>query len=221
MIGENAMDIKNIKGLIFDLDGVLLSTDHFHYLAWKKLADRLGINFTEKDNERLRGVSRMESLEIILSLDPSVKLSDQEKVAVATEKNEHYREYLKTMTPADVSDEVRDTLAALRAKGYTLAVGSSSKNTRFILERTDMTDYFDAIADGNDIVNSKPDPEVFLKAAEFVGLEPSVCAVIEDAEAGLEAANAANMLAISYASAYGSELGDVQLKNFSDLAKIF
>ncbi|MBE6577993.1 MAG: beta-phosphoglucomutase [Ruminococcaceae bacterium] len=210
-----------MKGLIFDLDGVLLSTDHFHYLAWKKLADRLGIEFTEKDNERLRGVSRMESLEIILSLDPLVKLSEDEKVAVATEKNEHYREYLKTMTPTDVSDEVRETLASLRKKGYTLAVGSSSKNTRFILERTALTDCFDAIADGNDIKNSKPDPEVFLKAAEFVGLDASVCAVIEDAEAGLEAANAAKMVAIAYASAYGSKLGDVQLEKFSDLDRLF
>lgn len=215
------MNTKNIKGLIFDLDGVLLSTDHFHYLAWKKLSDRLGIDFTEKDNERLRGVSRMESLEIILSLKPSVVLDEEQKIAVATEKNEHYREYLKTMTPADVSDEVRATLAALRAKGYTLAVGSSSKNTRFILERTQLTDCFDAIADGNDITRSKPDPEVFLKAAEFVGLDPSVCAVIEDAEAGLEAANAAKMLAIAYASAYGSEKGDVQLKKFSNLEKLF
>ena len=221
MIGDLVMDTKNIKGLIFDLDGVLLSTDHFHYLAWKKLADRLGIVFTEKDNERLRGVSRMESLEIVLSLEPSVKLSEDEKMAVATEKNEQYREYLKTMTPDDVSAEVRDTLAALRKKGYALAVGSSSKNTRFILERTQLTDCFDAIADGNDITRSKPDPEVFLKAAELIELDASVCAVIEDAEAGLEAANAAKMLAIAYASAYGSKLGDVQLEKFSDLDRLF
>ena len=221
MIGEKKMNTKNIKGLIFDLDGVLLSTDHFHYLAWKKLADRLGIVFTEKDNERLRGVSRMESLEIVLSLEPSVKLGEDEKMAVATEKNEQYREYLKTMTPDDVSAEVRQTLADLRRKGYLLAVGSSSKNTRFILERTQLTDCFDAIADGNDITRSKPDPEVFLKAAELIGLDASVCAVIEDAEAGLEAANAAKMLAIAYASAYGSKLGDVQLEKFSDLEKLF
>ena len=116
--------MNNIKGIIFDLDGVLLSTDHFHFLAWKKLADRMGISFTEKDNERLRGVSRMESLEIVLSLstDPSLNLSDEEKVALATEKNEQYREYLKKLTPADVTDEVRKTLAALREKGYKLAV---------------------------------------------------------------------------------------------------
>lgn len=214
--------MNSIKGLIFDLDGVLLSTDRFHFLAWKKLADRMGINFTEKDNERLRGVSRMESLEIVLSLsaDP-VSLSDEEKLALATEKNEVYREYLKKLTPADVSDEVRETLAALRAKGYPLAVGSSSKNTRFILAQTELTDAFDAIADGNDIKNSKPDPEVFLKAAELIGIAPADCAVIEDAEAGLEAANRGGMLSIAYASAIDCPLGKVKLHKFSDLTKLF
>ena len=214
--------MNSIKGLIFDLDGVLLSTDRFHFLAWKKLADRMGINFTEKDNERLRGVSRMESLEIVLSLsaDP-LSLSDEEKLALATEKNEVYREYLKKLTPADVSDEVRETLAALRAKGYPLAVGSSSKNTRFILAQTELTDAFDAIADGNDIKNSKPDPEVFLKAAELIGIAPADCAVIEDAEAGLEAANRGGMLSIAYASAIDCPLGKVKLHNFSDLTKLF
>ena len=217
------MVMNNIKGLIFDLDGVLLSTDRFHFLAWKMLADRMGINFTEKDNERLRGVSRMESLEIVLSLsdDPALSLSDEEKLALATEKNEVYREYLKKLTPADVSDEVRETLAVLRAKGYRLAVGSSSKNTRFILSQTDLTDAFDAIADGNDIKNSKPDPEVFLKAAELIGIAPADCAVIEDAEAGLEAANRGGMISIAYASAIDCPLGKVKLHNFSDLTKMF
>lgn len=214
--------MNNIKGLIFDLDGVLLSTDRFHFLAWKKLADRMGINFTEKDNERLRGVSRMESLEIVLSLSAApLSLSDEEKLALATEKNEVYREYLKKLTPADVSDEVRETLAALRAKGYPLAVGSSSKNTRFILAQTELTDAFDAIADGNDIKNSKPDPEVFLKAAELIGIAPAECAVVEDAEAGLEAANRGGMLSIAYASAIDCPLGKVKLHNFSDLTKLF
>ena len=215
--------MKNITGLIFDLDGVLLSTDCFHFLAWKKLADRMGINFTEKDNERLRGVSRMESLEIVLSLstDPTLSLSEEEKLALATEKNEVYREYLKKLTPADVSNEVRETLAALRAKGYRLAVGSSSKNTRFILAQTNLTDAFDAIADGNDIKNSKPDPEVFLKAAELIGTAPVDCAVIEDAEAGLEAANRGGMLSIAYASALDCPLGKVKLPQFSDLTKMF
>ena len=214
--------MNNIKGLIFDLDGVLLSTDRFHFLAWKKLADRMGISFTEKDNERLRGVSRMESLEIVLSLSAvPVSLSDEEKLALATEKNEVYREYLKKLTPVDVSDEVREALSALRTKGYRLAVGSSSKNTRFILSQTDLTDAFDAIADGNDIKNSKPDPEVFLKAADLIGIAPADCAVIEDAEAGLEAANRGGMLSIAYASAIDCPLGKVKLHKFSDLTKMF
>ena len=213
---------NQIKGLIFDLDGVLLSTDRFHYLAWKKLADRMGIRFTEKDNERLRGVSRMESLEIVLSLsEKPLALSEEEKLAIATEKNEQYREYLKTMTPADVSAEVRSTLATLRERGYLLAVGSSSKNTRFILSQTALTDAFDAIADGHDIKNSKPDPEVFLKAASLIGCAPVECAVIEDAEAGLEAANRGGMLSIAYASALECPLGRVKLHCFSDLLKMF
>ena len=213
--------MSNIKGIIFDLDGVLISTDKFHYLAWKQLADKLGIPFSEKDNEQLRGVSRMESLELVLKNDPSVKLTEEEKIAAATEKNDCYREYLKTMTPDDVSAEVRETLVALHNKGYKLSVGSSSKNARFILFQTDLTRYFDAIADGNDIKNSKPDPEVFLTAARFLGLEPEVCAVVEDAEAGLEAAVAAGMLPVAYASAYGSKLGKVQLAKFADLSKEF
>jgi len=214
--------MSNIKGIIFDLDGVLLSTDRFHFLAWKKLADRMGITFTEKDNERLRGVSRMESLEIVLSLsEKPLTLSEEEKIALATEKNDCYREYLKTLTPADVADEVRETLAELRKKGYPLAVGSSSKNTRFILSQTELTDAFDAIADGNDIKNSKPDPEVFLKAAALIGTAPENCAVIEDAEAGLEAANRGGMLSVAYASAVDCPLGKVKLHKFSDLVNMF
>ena len=214
--------MNNIKGLIFDLDGVLLSTDKFHFLAWKKLADRMNINFTKEDNERLRGVSRMESLEIILSLsDAPINLTEEEKIALATEKNDCYREYLKTLTPEIITEEVRDTLKNLRQKGYKLAVGSSSKNTRFILEKTNLTDAFDEIADGNDIVNSKPDPEVFLKAASLIDIAPENCAVIEDAEAGLEAATRGNMLPIAYASAIDCPLGKIKLYKFSQLNEIF
>lgn len=215
------MNTKEIKGLIFDLDGVLISTDRFHYLAWKKLADRLEIPFQEKDNERLRGVSRMESLEIVLSQKPCLQLTQEEKEALAREKNDCYREYLKELTPEEVSEEVRDTLRELRAKGYLLAVGSSSKNAKFILKQTRLTEAFDAIADGNDIQKSKPDPEVFRKAAQFLGLEPEACAVVEDAEAGLEAADRAGMLPIAYASAYGSSKAKLQLESFGNLLKIW
>ena len=210
-----------IKGLIFDLDGVLLSTDHYHYLAWKKLSDELGIPFTEKDNEKLRGVSRMDSFEIVLSNKPSLQLTEEEKLTYADQKNADYREYLKQMTPADVSDEVRSTLGELRRRGYRLAVGSSSKNARFILERTELTAAFDAIADGTDIKKSKPDPEVFQKAAEFLGLAPADCAVVEDAEAGLEAAVGGGMLPIAIASAKGSALAKHSLESFAELLELF
>lgn len=212
---------SQIKGIIFDLDGVVLSTDHFHYLAWKSLADELGIPFTEKDNEKLRGVSRMASFEIILSNKPELKLTEEEKEKYAIQKNDLYRTYLQKMTPADVSEEVRSTLKILRERGYRLSVGSSSKNACFILERTEMRDYFDAVSDGNNITNSKPDPEVFLKAAEFIGLEPTACAVVEDAEAGLEAAVAGGMLPVAIGSAYGSPLAKISLDSFGDLLKHF
>lgn len=174
-------------GIIFDLDGVICSTDHYHYLAWKALADRLGIPFNETDNNRLRGVSRMESLNIVLEKS-AVAYSEEEKAAMATEKNNAYRQLLHQMSPADLSGEVKATLDALRAQGLKLAIGSSSKNTPFILERLGLGGYFDAVADGNCITHSKPDPEVFLKAAEMIGLSPDVCLVVEDARAGVEAA---------------------------------
>ncbi len=213
--------MKKIAGIIFDLDGVLLSTDQYHYLAWKRLADELEIPFDRRDNEKLRGVSRMESLEIVLSRRPSLKLTDAEKLACAERKNADYREYLGQMTPADVSDEVRETLAVLRRRGYRLAVGSSSKNARFILEQTKLTDAFDAIADGTDISRSKPDPEVFLTAADFLGLEPTACAVVEDAIAGLEAAKGGDMLAIAIGSAAGDRLADLSITQFSELTEYF
>ena len=167
----------DIKGVIFDLDGVICSTDELHYLAWKELADSIGVYFDRQINSRLRGVSRMASLDIILERSEK-KYSQEEKEALAAEKNEAYRKLLERMSPSDVSDEVRSTLTALREKGLRLSIGSSSKNTPLILERTDARRYFDAVSDGNNITRSKPDPEVFLKAAEFIGLAPSVCLVI-------------------------------------------
>ena len=207
----------NIKGLIFDLDGVIVFTDYFHYLAWKKIADELGIYFDETINNRLRGVSRMESLEIILERYNGVPLSDEQKKEFAEKKNNIYREYLKTMTRKDVSDEVRKTLAELRRRGFLLAIGSSSKNAKFILERVELTDAFDKISDGTNIVHSKPDPEVFLKAAEYLSLAPSECAVIEDAFAGIDAAKAGNMIAVAIGDATFYDRADVKLEQFSDL----
>ena len=204
------------KGIIFDLDGVICSTDHYHYLAWKALADRLGAYFDETINNRLRGVSRMASLEIVLERYNGT-LTEEEKLAAAEEKNNTYRELLKQMTPADLSDEVKTTLDALRAKGLLLGIGSSSKNTRFILSRIGLGDYFDKISDGTNITRSKPDPEVFLKAAEYLGLEPKDCLVVEDAVAGVQAAHAAGMDAAAVGDAAGSGLAEYSLKNFSEL----
>lgn len=174
-------------GIIFDLDGVICFTDELHYLAWKKIADAQGIPFDRTVNNRLRGVSRMASLEIILE-KASRPYTQEDKLALAEEKNAYYRELLADMSPSDVSDEVRETLQALRSKGVKLAIGSSSKNTRFILGQIGLESFFDAISDGNNITHSKPDPEVFLKAAEYLELPPKSCLVVEDAEAGIDAA---------------------------------
>ena len=204
------------SGIIFDLDGVIVFTDKFHYLAWKSVADELGIYFDEKINNRLRGVSRMDSLEIILE-NGDVELTDKEKLEIADKKNKLYREYLSRMTPSDVSDEVRETLTELRKRGYRLAIGSSSKNAKYILERVALTDYFDAISDGTNITKSKPDPEVFLKAAEFLKLKGDECAVCEDAFAGIDAAKNAGMKAVAIGDATSYEKADIKLTTFKDL----
>lgn len=209
------------KGIIFDLDGVLVFTDRFHYLGWKKIADERGIYFDEKINNRLRGVSRMASLEIILENYHGSPLSLEQKEAIAAEKNEFYRGLLSTMTPADVYPETRATLAELRRRGYRLAVGSSSKNAKFILNQVQLTDAFDAISDGNNITKSKPNPEVFLKAAEFLNLQPEECAVVEDAYAGIDAAKSGGMLGVAIGDAIHYEKADIRLEKFSDLLKHF
>ncbi|MBO4717104.1 MAG: beta-phosphoglucomutase [Spirochaetales bacterium] len=208
--------MRDWKGIIFDLDGVLLSTDHFHYLAWKALADRLGIPFDEKKNDLLRGVSRMDSLEIILG-ERSDEFSPEEKLAFATEKNLTYRSYLQTLTPEFVSPEVPETLQKLRDSGLRLAVGSSSKNTPLILEKTDLRKYFDAVSDGNNITKSKPDPEVFLKAAQFIGLDPSECVVVEDADSGIEAAKRGGFYAISIGDSVTNGLDDRHINSLVEL----
>lgn len=208
-----------MKAFIFDLDGVIVFTDKFHYQAWKKMADRMGIYFDEVINNRLRGVSRGESLEIILEKCEEV-LTEETKAELMEEKNNTYRELLHTMTPADVTDEVRDTLDALRAAGYKLAIGSSSKNAKFILERVGLLDAFDAITDGTNITRSKPDPEVFLKAGEFLGIDGAECVVVEDAYAGINAAKAAGMKAVGIGDASGYDRADYRIQSFAELLGI-
>ena len=204
------------QGIIFDLDGVICSTDEYHYLAWKALADRLGIPFDRERNNLLRGVSRMDSLAIILQKSEKTYTAE-EKAAFAEEKNALYREYLKKMGPKDLSASVRETLDALRAKGYRMAIGSSSKNTPFILERIGLSGYFDAVADGNGITHSKPHPEVFLKAAEMLSLAPETCVVVEDAHAGVQAAKAGGFHCAAMGDAREDPKADWHLAEFADL----
>ena len=214
-------DTQLVKAIIFDLDGVLLTTDKYHYIAWKQLADELEIPFCEKDNEAFRGVSRMDCMEILLSKKPELDFSEEQKIAYADKKNRAYIELLAELSTDTVDAEVRDTLSALRARGYRLAVGSSSKNAKYILSKVELDGMFDAIIGGDDIVRSKPDPEVFIKAAEAIGALPCNSAVVEDAEAGLQAAVDGGMLPIAMGAAKGSDMARISLDTFGDLEKIF
>lgn len=207
------------KAFIFDLDGVIVFTDKYHYQAWKKMADRIGVYFDETINNRLRGVSRAESLEIILEKHDGA-LSKEEKTKLMEEKNDTYRSLLGQMTPADVTPDVRNTLKKLREEGHKLAIGSSSKNAKFILEKVELTDAFDAISDGTNITHSKPDPEVFLKAAEYLKEVAANCVVVEDAYAGIDAAKAANMTAVGIGDAASYEKSDATIKTFQELFSI-
>ncbi|MBN2563405.1 MAG: beta-phosphoglucomutase [Phycisphaerae bacterium] len=181
-----------IRGLIFDLDGVLVTTDELHYRAWQRLADQEGIDFDHQVNERLRGIGRMESLSVLLERSERA-YTDDEKLALADRKNAMYRGLLEGLSPADVLPGVRDLLGELRRLGTKLAVASSSKNARLILDRVRLAEAFDAVVDGNDVTHSKPHPEVFLLAAEQLGLSPRECVAIEDAPAGIEAGRRAGM----------------------------
>ena len=209
----------NYKAVIFDLDGVICFTDEYHYLAWKELADELNIPFDRTINERLRGVSRMDSLEIILEKYSGPEFSKDEKEKFAGKKNDIYRKSLENMSEKDLSDEVRDTLNTLRDKGLKLAIGSSSKNTKFILKQIGLEGFFDAISDGTNITRSKPDPEVFLKAAQFLTEEPKDCLVIEDAEAGIDAAVAGGFDGAGIGSAANYDKATYHLESFKDILK--
>lgn len=211
--------MNDIYAIIFDLDGVICSTDRYHYLAWKALADSLGIDFNEDKNRLLRGVSRMESLEIVLG-EESGKFGPEEKLALAERKNSLYRSYLAGMQPADLSKEVRMTLNTLRQRGYLLAIGSSSKNAPFILERLGLAGFFDAVADGSMISRSKPDPEVFLLAASMLGVQPERAIVIEDADSGVRAASAGRFKVIGIRSAGNDPDSDISIRKLSNLLDI-
>lgn len=209
-----------MKSFIFDLDGVIVFTDNLHYKAWKEIADDMNIYFDEEINNRLRGVSRADSLEIILEKYNGAPLSQEKKNELMDKKNNIYRELLETMTSDDVTDEVRNTLSELRKRGCKLAIGSSSKNARFILEKVQLTDAFDEISDGNNITKSKPDPEVFVKACELLKDVLENCVVVEDAYAGIDAAKTVGMIAVGIGDASAYERADYKIKSFHEILNI-
>lgn len=183
-----------VKGVIFDLDGVVVDTAKYHYLAWRRLAAELGFDFSEQDNERLKGVSRMASLDILLEVGGlQERFSMAEKEQLAARKNGWYVEYISAMTPHEVLPGVVDFITGLREHGIGIALGSASKNTGIILERVNISTLFDKVVDGNVVSRAKPDPEVFLVAAQGLGRTARECVVFEDAEAGVEAAVRASM----------------------------
>ena len=208
-----------IKAVIFDLDGVIVSTDDCHYEAWRKLSDEEGIYFDRKINDRLRGVSRMASLEIVLEGSKKA-YTQEEKEKLAERKNGYYKEFIKKLTPNDILPGVMDNLEELKKNGIKIAIGSSSKNTPIILKQIGLCGYFDAVSDGNNISKSKPDPEVFLKAAEMLKIPPKNCLVVEDADAGIEAGKNGGMKTLSVHGAKGADYETDDLVNFLIYAEI-
>lgn len=208
-----------IKAIIFDLDGVLVHTDHYHYKAWKEVADKNQLNFGEQMNHLLRGVSREESLNIILSKNNAHFSLDQKRVIIE-EKNNIYKKLILQMKEEDVDSKVKETLLELKKVGFQLAIGSSSKNTKTILKQTNLISLFDAICDGTMIKKSKPDPEVFLKAAKLLHKEPFYCIVVEDAIAGIQAGKGAGMLTIAVGDASQNKVGDFNITDFTEIKTI-
>ena len=194
--------MRRIRAVIFDLDGVIVSTDEYHFRAWKRLADSLGIPFGQEVNDRLRGVSRMESLEIILEKSAK-RYSPDEKRDLAERKNACYQELLQGLSPTDVLPGVIDIIDVLKDRQVKIAIGSSSRNARAILRAVGLEDKFNVITDGNDIPRSKPDPAVFTIAAMRLGISPEECLVVEDADAGVEAGSAAGMTVLAVGAAAG------------------
>ncbi|WP_293902570.1 MULTISPECIES: beta-phosphoglucomutase [unclassified Sphingobacterium] len=194
------INYNNVKAVLFDLDGVLVDTAIYHFQAWRRLAAELGYSFSVVDNEQLKGVSRVESLELILNW-AGLEKSETEKAVLLTKKNQWYLELIEQLSPEHLLAGSLDLLKKLREKDIRIALGSASKNALGILEKTGIVDYFDALIDGNVVQLSKPNPEVFLKGAEALGIEPACCLVLEDAQAGIDAARAAGMQVIGVGQA--------------------
>jgi len=206
----------NKKGFIFDLDGVIVDTAHFHFKAWKKTAEELGFNLTEELNEKLKGVSRIDSLQKILDW-ANVSISKEQFDKMTFEKNEDYLSYVRQMTKDDVLPGVSEFVKHLKNLSYPIALGSASKNAKHILERVGLIDMFDAIVDGNSVAKAKPNPEVFINAAKLLKLNPEDCVVFEDSEAGIQAANTANMVSIGIGDPSILFEADFCFKDFTEI----
>lgn len=204
------------KAFIFDLDGVIVDTAKYHFLAWRELANQLGFDFTEEQNEQLKGVSRVRSLEILLGIG-KMELEDDVKVKLLHEKNEQYLQYIAKMDHTEILPGIDDLLNYLKLQGISFSLGSASKNARLILETLNLIDMFDAVVDGNDVSTAKPDPEVFLIAAKKLGVQPEDCVVIEDAQAGVEAANKAGMTSIGIGDSKVLAEADFNLNSTDEL----
>ena len=207
---------SELKGCIFDLDGVLVDTARYHFLAWKRLSDSLGFEFTEKNNEQLKGVSRMTSLEILLAIG-NINVNQQEKERLATKKNEWYVDYISNLTPDDILPGSVELIEELSSNGIRSAVGSASKNARLILDKLSLTSLFDVIIDGNKVTKAKPDPEVFATAAKEMGLRHDEVIVLEDAVSGIEAAGRAGMKSIGIGEKEILHMADYVVSGLNEL----
>jgi len=220
MTKQTSTSIKNKsmnpKAFIFDLDGVIVDTAKYHYLAWKKIASRLGIDFTHEHNELLKGVSRIRSMDIILGIG-GIEASQQDKEKWLIEKNEDYLNSIAHMKEDEILSGVVPVLQYLKNNGQKIALGSASKNARPILEKVNILHYFDAIVDGNDVTNAKPDPEVFVRAAQLLGKTAQDSIVFEDSVAGVQAANIANMVSVGIG--HKDILNEARF-NFNDFTEI-
>ncbi len=216
----NHKNKMNKKGFIFDLDGVIVDTAKYHYLAWKKLANELGFEFTEEQNEMFKGVSRKRCLEILLDLGKIEATQDQFDTWMV-EKNIDYLSYIDKMDESEILPKVKKVLKYLKKKGQPIALGSASKNAQPILEKVDLLSYFESIVDGNSVTKAKPDPEVFLIAASDLKMKPEDCIVFEDSVAGIQAANIANMISIGIGDKKILHEADYNFKDFTEMDKKF
>ncbi|CQR57129.1 beta-phosphoglucomutase [Paenibacillus riograndensis] len=208
--------LEHMKGAIFDLDGVIVDTAKYHYLAWRSLAADLGFEFTEAHNERLKGVSRMRSLDILLEIG-GLEFDEAEKAAMAERKNRRYVDYISRLDDSELLPGVREYLGRLKERGIGIALGSASKNAVFILDKLKITGLFDAVVDGNTVSRAKPDPEVFQTACRRLGLQPTDCVVFEDAEAGVTAAKAAGMRVVGIGKREKLAAADVVITGLHEL----